>query len=143
MNKLKALLVLCTVALLTAVITGMLFLQGTQSQRIPMDVEVAGVAGFNLQTDAVHFGKLGNGQESVRSITLLNVRNYDQHVDIQFEGQIASWVSADAMQLLLKPGENRTLNLTLHVPDGTPMGMYAGTLEVIWRRSYYIPWLSS
>ena len=101
---------------------------------IPMDVKVEDHYAFNLDSDAIHFGKVVPTQQGIRGFILNNTFSFPVTAEFRFSGHIAPWVAPDVNLILLNPRETRELNLTVTIPDNTPYATYTGTMHVTFRK---------
>jgi hypothetical protein len=133
MKRIHALTILVAAGLATVLLTVTVYESGASIQRIPMDVQIADVVGFNLNTDAIHFGKVPPGQDAIKTVTLTNLKPYPRTADIVATGQLGAWVTTDEPRVTIPEHSNRSINLTLHAPQDSSFGVYTGTLNVEWR----------
>jgi len=95
-----------------------------------MDVRIVDdkVTGFNLDTDALHFGSFGGGGIATRHIEINHVED-DMKVVVLKHGDMAGWVSNEN-NFILQKNQNYNLSFTLFVPSGTPIGNYTGRVVI-------------
>ena len=132
MKRTQVYLLVLALIILTALITAFVFAnkQYVSIQRIPIDLEVAGSVAFNLDPDAVHFGKMGPGSTGIRGIILNNTKNVDLVAELSAEGDLANWITVSHQNVEVSANSYRQVNITASVPDGTEFGKYKGTLIV-------------
>lgn len=116
-------------------------------QVILMDVNFTGenkIAGFNLDTDKLHFGEIPPESPSAyRKMSFTNIYPYPVAVLVTTDGDMASWiryeynstVTTKKLRLYLEPGEEATVKFLLDVSQRpyTP-GLYEGELRVAIKR---------
>ena len=127
------------IALAGAIISIALLISFTTPQKsvdMPMDVLTSQgkVIGFNVGTDAVHFGKVPLNAESDRKIIITSSKSRRMKVDVTMQGDIANWVTAEPSEFNMEPNETSEVLLTVHVPgDATPNINYTGTVKVTYK----------
>lgn len=134
--KLIPALLLVLAIVVTALLTTAMYVADTakNSSTMRMDLTVSDTLGFNIDADAVHFGRVPPGQASIKTITLNNTRATPRVADLQAEGVLGSWIAVSDNHFLLQPGEYRSINLTATVPENTSYGTYTGTLTAVFRK---------
>lgn len=105
-----------------------------QTLNVPMDVKVADNYAFNLDSDAVHFGKVVPGNDGIRGFNLTSTFTFPISAELRFSGPLSKWVSATENNIILPPSTTHAINLTVSIPEGTPFGHYFGTMHVVFRR---------
>ncbi len=102
-----------------------------------MDVEVTDNSrrmGFNVDTDALHFGTMARGATGGRFIRLNNTGGEPAAIQLVPQGQFASWIVFDRNNFVLGQQSNVSVHVTVHVPPDAPLGVYNGTMEVVYRK---------
>jgi len=100
-----------------------------------IDVYVYNKGGFNLDTDAIHFGIVPPGGSGERSMV---IRANELRTIIRMEtyGDISGWVSVSENNFVLEPYENRTVLVRVAVPEDAKSPDYKkGTMRVIFSRA--------
>ena len=116
-----------------------------------MDVNFTGenkVAGFNLDTDKLHFGDIPPESSSAyRTMTFTSIYPYPVFVTITTDGDMAPWIryeqnstrSTEKLVLSLEPEENITVKFLLDVSQRPyTIGMYDGALRVVVKRKTFL-----
>lgn len=133
----KKLFVLIFVALILSVsLTAVLysFYVIEDKKVIPMDIKVRDRGGFNLDTDAMHFGIAQPGGSAERSLKAWHDSDHALRVEIKTYGEMKDWVSADQDDFWLQPGEIREIFFKVRIPGGTPYGNYTGSIVLFFKR---------
>lgn len=133
----KANPILIAVAIAGILVAVSVLLEFMSPQRIieqQMDIMVSAGKniGFDVGTDAVHFGKLPPNNEATRKLI---VSSGDSKIKVILKptGDIGSWVTAYPNDFDMVPRETKEITLVAHVPPGTEQGKYYGTLQVIFK----------
>ena len=108
------------------------YFKSIEVKELKMDAEVTcpKCAGFNLNTDAVHFGKVPLGGSAVRNITIQG-DSKNHKVVLKAYGELAKWVSTTQNDFKLNAWETRgDIALVLKVPKDAEMRKYEGTLKI-------------
>lgn len=102
---------------------------------IAIDFKVGDAIGFNVDTDAIHFGTLKKGSGSIpyRYFTVSNNGNISRFVNFTLSENMGAWVKISANHFILQPGENKQLKAELDIPSGLMYGTYNGTLKTSFR----------
>lgn len=102
---------------------------------LDMHLEIGDRLGFNLDTDALYFGKVIPGTSSVTKFAnVSNTEDYPVVVNIKMCGELGEWVIISEDKFVLKGGEVKELSLSALPPEGTPFGNYTGKLKAVARR---------
>ncbi len=101
---------------------------------LPMDVKVSNHYGLNLDTDAVHFGRVTTPGGAGRSVIIANTYDKPVEVLVSSSGKIASWLTINESRFIMGPGANREVMLTLDLPSNISYGNYTGTLKILFKR---------
>jgi len=104
---------------------------------VPMNINVSGSYGFNLDADSLHFGNTVPGGESQRGFVVSNHRKYPLLASVIKEGEIAGWVEIKDSRFVVPPYENRSISATVYVPNSVPEGFYTGNIKVILRKKWF------
>ena len=95
-----------------------------------MDVYVGTASGFNIDTDAVHFGIVPPGAVSERQI-LLRAGPFRSLIKIEAHGDIAQWVHVSENNFILEANESRLIFIYATVPEGAKIPDYKkGNLRI-------------
>ena len=100
---------------------------------IPMDVRVEKSYGFNVDTDAVHFGSLPPGAGGTR-IFSINGDNRQHTVEIISSGDIGQWVSISPREFNLAADETINVSVSVSVPRDASQGLHTGSLSIRMKR---------
>ena len=97
-----------------------------------MDIKVVapGGIGFNIDTDALHYGKISAGGTGTRFITLQHSYKIPLRVHATVEGQMGAWAFAPQNDLILAPNETVDFNVAVTVPKNATIGNYTGKLKL-------------
>lgn len=88
------------------------------------------LVGFNLDTDAIHFGTAPPGGTGERAI---NVRNNEKpaRVTVKTAGDLAPWLTVSESSFRLGPLENKSVTFYAKVPASARQGNYTGTATIL------------
>ena len=99
-----------------------------------MDVYIGNTAGFNIDTDAVHFGIVPPGSGGERKI-ILKAGPLKTMVKIEAYGEIAGWIQASDNYFILEPNEGRDVTVFVAVPQNAKVPDYKkGKLRILFIR---------
>ncbi|MDP3917424.1 MAG: hypothetical protein Q8Q42_04025 [Nanoarchaeota archaeon] len=96
-----------------------------------VDYNIGSVAGFNLDSDAIHFGTVQYGVSAQRDIKINTDR--DAVIRIYLYNLEDIWV--DKNNFLLLSNETETVELNLEVKENAEEGHYSGKLRIL----YFVP----
>ncbi len=104
-------------------------------QKVKTDLEVVPqhIAGFNLDPDALHFGKLGAANCATRSLTITNSRNFPLRVESKVLGSIAPYIQMPDNGRVVQKGEQISYGF-MACPKGAELGNYTGVVVVTFKR---------
>ncbi|NTV24134.1 MAG: hypothetical protein HGA85_07255 [Nanoarchaeota archaeon] len=97
---------------------------------LEMHGEVSDKIGFNLDADAIKFGKLFPGATSRRAINLTNSYQYPIYFSVRLSGDIAKYVSVSQNEGRLEPSEVRSLTYYFSPSKSTGFGNYSGVTSI-------------
>jgi len=100
-----------------------------------MDINVveAGVIGFNIDADAVHFGRVMSGGSSTKMINLTG-SNRTRYVRAYAYGSLGEWVGFSENPVILGNNSYRELYVSAVVPDSAAYGSYNGTIKLVFMK---------
>jgi len=136
MKKLTLILLIIVASLIASIGTFFYFeyTDILQVNSYGMDVRVTddGITGFNIDTDALHFGSMSAGSGSQRELVINNVEE-EIKVQIIKKGTMATWVT-NPNNILVKKGHGYNITFHMTVPQGTPLGNYTGEVIISLRK---------
>ena len=100
-----------------------------------MDIKVVelGVIGFNIDTDAVHFGRVMSGGSSTKMINLTG-SSRTRYVRAYAYGSLSEWVGFSENPIIIGNASYRELYVSAVVPDGADYGNYNGTIKLVFMK---------
>jgi hypothetical protein len=100
-----------------------------------MDVYVQNIAGFNVDTDAVHFGIVPPGGAGSREMKV-TAGEFPTIVTFEYTGDISRWVYVSRNNIFLDANESTSVLLKVMVPeDAAVPGFREGEVRIIFRRA--------
>ena len=101
-------------------------------KKYDMDIAVVGGKHIGINVGAnntLHFGTVPAGKpvESMRYIIITNGEE-KTNVQLQATGVMGKWLGVSQNNFTMEPKQTQNLNVTIYVPEGTPVGNYTGTL---------------
>ncbi|MBD3319134.1 hypothetical protein GF342_04465 [Candidatus Woesearchaeota archaeon] len=102
---------------------------------IPADVQVTteNRAGFNADTDAVHFGVVRVGRASWRPLEVKSTWDFPVTVHLEAGGFLGPYITFDNESFVLQPGQEVVVKAHLQAP--TEPGNYTGTVTGTYLRT--------
>jgi hypothetical protein len=98
-------------------------------------LNVSNKIGFDVSPDYIHFGTVMPGGSSVKSMTLMNKYGSSLKIQAKVTGDLRGLINFDlGNSSTIYPGINKTIYMTVLVPEGMPYGDYAGKVQIIFRR---------
>lgn len=88
------------------------------------------VTGFNLNSDAIHFGRIGPGGSSTREIIIKNELDKEQIVSVTSTGKLKGMVTSEPNNFLLFPNETKNIELILFANSTKEEGYYDGKVKI-------------
>lgn len=86
------------------------------------DFNVANAVGFNLDSDAIHFGSGPNTAVLNRGVVIS--ASQDSIVKVLWDGP--GDLAIDKNDFFMKSGSNTSISFVLTIPDDLPLGNYSG-----------------
>lgn len=133
MRMLKLFVILVSFALIAALTTTVTYVYLTRPsiQTIAMDVNVADIAGINVDTDALHFGSIMPGGGGFRIFNIKNSDDQARAYRIAFRGDLAPLVYAEPAAGNIAAYESVNVSVHVAIPPQTPLGLINGEMQVI------------
>ena len=104
-----------------------------KTTKLDMYFEIADKIGFNLDSDAIYFGKTYPGGRSQRIITLENNEDFPVKVSIKTEGTIRPLVTVSKNDFILQPHSVEVIRYYADAGD-YPKGNYSGVSTAVFTR---------
>ena len=96
----------------------------------PVDYAVGSYQGFNLDSDAIHFGTILPGIIVKRKLVVETSQDAFIHAELYgLRG-----LELDENDFLLKAGENKVITLTIVVPKKATAGYHEGKLVIVYKK---------
>ena len=129
----KIILMGAIIAFIGIAITSMLYVnyKVVSVEEINFDLEIGNEIGFNIDTDAIHFGRVLPGGNSIKQINLTNNKEFDVLIVIQKKSEINDWIIIGENKFVLVPRENKEVNISIKIPLDTEYDLYEGKIKVI------------
>ena len=102
--------------------------------RIPVDIRVSDAVGFNLDTDALHFGAMPEGSCATRFFNVSNNRDYQIRILLKKQGNTSAYVSLDRYDFKIPPKSATSVKAKACIPIGATKGNYTGSIAVHFRK---------
>jgi len=105
-----------------------------QIQKFAMDVYIKNELGFDVGSDAIHFGYVPPGGKAMKNVNI-TVDDVRTLVTIESEGNISGFMRLSDNDFILEPYETRKVEVSAVIPKSTQLNKYYnGTLMVILRK---------
>lgn len=134
MNK-NSLLIIGAVILLLVLVGGYFVFVNPANQTIGqksfgMFLTVGDRVGFNIDSNAVYFGKTLPGSMAKRDLIVSNDFEERVLVIVETTGDFSKWVSWSESNFYLNPNDVKNITLTASVPNNAQLGDYFGSVTV-------------
>ncbi len=132
-------LLLILAACLSSIVTMMVFQYYYMTtiyeiRAIETEVYVQNTPGINVDSEALRFGIVPPGGRGRRNLSIEN-DGVANTVTIEAFGDIAEWLLVSENDFFLEPFESKEVEVTVEVPEDTPMRTYrSGTLRLTFRK---------
>jgi len=90
--------------------------------------------GFDLNPEALTFGKVQPGQSATRDLIIKNEFDKKVKITIKAEGEIEKYISVSENNFYLKPGEETNITFTAHLPNDLEIRKYEGKINIFQKR---------
>jgi len=105
-----------------------------KTQEYDVKLEVSNNLGFDVSEEYIGFGKITPGGTSNKKLEVLNDYGREFNVQVKVEGNASKFIYLKDKDIILRPYENKTIELLAIIPKNEPYGEYAGKLVLIFRR---------
>jgi len=103
-------------------------------QKFGMDVYVINELGFDVSSEAMHFGHVPPGARALKHVNI-SVNDIRTLVTIETEGNISQFVYVSDNDFIMEPHETRKIEVTAAIPNNTKINSYYnGIMTVILRK---------
>jgi len=122
--------ILLSVLLVLVIVFAGMQMMPIKSVRYDMDLYVEGAkrVGFNVDTDAVHFGIVPPGASGERIVVVET--DVEARVRVKSSGELAKWVSVSDNDFVLGRDELKEISITTSVPEDAEIGKYEGEITI-------------
>jgi len=122
--------ILLSVLLVLVIVFAGMRMTPIKSVKYDMDLHVKGAkrVGFNVDTDAVHFGIVPPGASGERSVVVET--DVEARIKIKSSGELAEWVSVSDNDFVLGRDELKKISITASVPTNAKTGKYEGEITI-------------
>jgi len=104
-------------------------------EHIPMDVTVGDHLGFNIDTDALHFGIIGKNGCANRNIIVKHQYDSPVEVVINVMGELESWTIIEENDFILNKNGERKIEFKVCAQADAVLGKeYTGTARIVFKR---------
>jgi len=131
----KLILTILIAVLVIAIIFSIKSNDVVQKESLPIFFKVAPYIGIAVDKDKLHFGAVPRGGRSNKKFFLYNNDTFDKQVSISSEGIAPSWIVISNDKFNLDSYENKTIFITVEIPDDAEYGNYTGNLNLTFRRT--------
>ncbi len=90
--------------------------------------------GFDLNSSALHFGKILPGSKSTRSVQIDNPHAFPVYVHFEPEPALEDFIIFDGASTKIQPWRSKEFSFTLNITPDTPLGNYTGVIVVYIRK---------
>ena len=93
--------------------------------------------GLNVDSDALHYGKIPSPGIGKRFITLRNQGDFDMEVSIGIDAEFSSWVKIpkNYLKFIIKANETIEVPISVEIPVNAELKEYKGNLIVLFKRA--------
>lgn len=129
----KIILMSAIIVFIGIAVTSMLYVnyKVVSVEEIGFDLEIGNEMGFNIDTDAIHFGRVPLGGSSKKQINLTNNKEFDVLIVVQKDSEINDWISIGENKFVLVPGENKEVSISIKIPLDAEYDKYEGKIKVV------------
>jgi len=103
-------------------------------EEIGIDLTIGDHIGFNIDTDAIHFGTLPKGAEGKRKITIENKFDRTVRTNIKIGKDISKFISVSENNFKLKANEEKNVTFIAKAPLDEEFRMYNSTVRIFFTR---------
>ena len=137
MKKLNAILILLILAFSTIGIVSIVYSTMTTIgvRDIEMDVKVGDRIGINIDSDKLWFGMTNPGGSASRKMFVGNEHDFPIEVGFIPLGQLKDYTSISENPVLLRPGENKEISISVQISPDMPYGNYTGIMRTIFKKA--------
>lgn len=136
MKLYKAIILITCVILMTISIVFLVYNYFiiVEVQEYDIDLIVGNMAGFNLDTDKIHFGTLPPGNNAERKFEVQNIDYNRIKVNVKSYGEFKDWIYVNKNNFYLGKGETEEVKVVAYVPENAEIKTYEGKLKIIFTR---------
>jgi hypothetical protein len=90
--------------------------------------------GFDLNPEALTFGKIGPGQSAKRDLQIENNFDRKARVDIRVKGEVKDYLTVSENDFFLEAGERKNISFAVYTPKDIPKGKYEGVINIFLKK---------
>ena len=121
------LIILVCVIILIITFIGIYRARTIDYEEIPITLSVGDYLGFNIDSDALHFGTVMPSGHGYRNMNVHNKKEIRCKVFLEADGPITEWITFSPEDTFYLDGdETETIQVNVTVPPGTEFGNYSG-----------------
>lgn len=137
MKKINAILIILILAFITIGIVSIIYNTITTIglRDIEMDAKVGDRIGIAVDSDKLIFGMMLPGGSGKREMFVGNEHDFPINVRFIPLGQLKDYTSISENPVLLQPGENKEIGISVQMPRDMPYGNYTGIMRVIFTKA--------
>ncbi|MBU1202257.1 MAG: hypothetical protein KJ583_00990 [Nanoarchaeota archaeon] len=91
--------------------------------------------GFNVDTDAIHFGELPRNTGGGRTIHINNTYGKEAFIVIKMRGEMSEWITITPNNFVLEPDERRDITFKIEIPKNASIGNHTGFVNIQFLRN--------
>ncbi|MBU0929731.1 MAG: hypothetical protein KJ623_01525 [Nanoarchaeota archaeon] len=103
------------------------------TKKLDIYLTVGNYTGFNVDTDAIYFGTIMPSGIGTKIINIANL-NQTSIINIKVYGGLKGWIYVSENNFILKPNEDRTLEIIVRIPENAKYKDYKGTLKIRFKK---------
>lgn len=136
MKKINAILVILIIAFTTIGIVSIVYNTMTTIgiRDIEMDAKVGDRIGIAVDSDKLIFGMMMPGGAGKRELFIGNEHDFPISVYFTPIGQLKKYTNLPENPVLLQPGENKEVSVSVNFPEDMPYGNYTGIMRVVFTK---------
>ncbi|MFH1133619.1 MAG: hypothetical protein V1735_03950 [Nanoarchaeota archaeon] len=103
-------------------------------QQLPIDFQVDNLVGLNVDTDALHMGRMMPGGNAQRGITISHKKGSTLYARLSVVGEAAPYITITPQRLEVPRGLDKEVRFDADIPEDMPYGNYTGVVRIVFRR---------
>lgn len=114
------------VAILIILLGTFISINNIEKRKIEVKFEIGEKPGFDLDPEALTFGRIPKNSSATRNINIYNEFNHDIYISISLSKNLLGFLSVSENNFILNPQESKNISFFINSKKESELGVYEG-----------------